>query len=196
MDGMTDEPAKTPPSDEFGIKLPPNARVAGLQFDDGANIMRVSFSDGGEHQVKPEDLIALHGGRIRHEQVVSSPGKISGAQVFVAETVAGSTGAARRSAGEIVATKEDLHFALAMRAAGVGELWYLLADSFNFRKALGPDAGYSTEINLRALVRRLAAFAPRATQDGFFAAVLGGSQLPPPVDSLLEFMKTVGKDLT
>jgi hypothetical protein len=46
------------------------------------------------------------------------------------------------------------------------------------------------------LVRRLAAFAPRATQDGFFAAVLGGMPLPPPVDSLLEFMKTVGKDLT
>jgi hypothetical protein len=188
---------QTPDTEEFGIKLPPNARLAGLIFDDAAGTMRVMFSDGGERVANPDDIIALHGARIRHEQVVSSPRKISGGQVFVAETVAGSTGAAVHSAtGELIATKDIMHFALALRAAGVGELWYLLADSFNFRKALGPDAGYATEINLRALVRRLAAFAPHATQDGFFAAVLGGTPLPPPINSLIEFFKTVGKDLT
>lgn len=192
---MTDD-TPVPESEEFGIKLPPNARLAGLQFDEAGG-MRAALSDGGDKTLKPDDVIALHGARIRHEMVISSPRKISGHQVFVAETVAGSTGAATRSpTGELVALKEDLHFALALRATGVGELWYLLADSFNFRKALGPDAGYSTEINLRALVRKLAAFAPRATQDGFFAAVLGGSPLPPPVGSLIEFFKTVGKDLT
>ena len=181
----------------FGVSLPPNARLSGMQFDDAAGVLKVAFSDGGERAVKPDDVIALHGGRIRHEQVVSSPRKISGGQVFVAETVAGSTGhAVRSSTGELVATKEDLHFALALRVTGVGELWYLLADSFNFRKALGADAGYATEINLRALVRKLAAFSPRATQDGFFTAVLGGLPLPPPVGSLLEFFRTVGKDLT
>ncbi|MBV8171108.1 MAG: hypothetical protein JO219_04160 [Candidatus Eremiobacteraeota bacterium] len=184
-------------NEEFGVKLPPNARLAGMQFDDGAGVLKVSFSDGGDRAVKPDGVVALHGGRIRHEQIISSPRKISGAQMFVAETVAGSTGKATRSStGELVATKEDLHFALALRVAGVGELWYLLADSFNFRKALGPDAGYSTEINLRALVRKLAAFAPLATQDSFFTAIVGGLPLPPPVDSLIEFFRTVGKDLT
>ncbi|MBV8083053.1 MAG: hypothetical protein JO293_06535 [Candidatus Eremiobacteraeota bacterium] len=182
-----------PAQDErFDVTLPPNARLAGLVFDP-AGTMKASFSDASERAVKPADIIALHGGRIRHEQVVSSPRKISGAQVFVAETVAGSTGKVTNIGGDLVATKENLHFALALRIAGAAELWYLLADSFNFRKALGPDAAYVTEFNLRALVKRLATFAPHATQDSFFAAIIGGMPLPPPVDSLFEFFRTVSK---
>lgn len=189
------EQTEAVPSDRFDVTLPPNSRLSGLTFDAAAGTMNVSFTDAGERVVKPDDVIVLHGARIRHEQVVSSPRKISGGQVFVAETVAGSTGKATSSGGELIATKEDLHFALALRVAGAAELWYLLADSFNFRKALGPDSGYVTEINLRALVKRLAAFAPHATQDSFFAAIVGGLPLPPPVDSLFEFFRTVSKDL-
>jgi len=179
-------------AERFDVTLPPNARLAGLIFDP-AGTMKVSFSDAAERTVKPTEVIALHGARIRHEQVVVSPRKVSGGQVFVAETVAGSTGKAIASGGELVATRENLHFALALRVTGVPELWYLLADSFNFRKALGPDAAYVTEFNLRALVKRLATFAPHATQDSFFAAIISGLPLPPPVDSLLEFFRTVSK---
>lgn len=192
----TNEQAEAAPSERFDVTLPPNLRLAGLTFDAAAGTMKASFTEGADRVVKPDDIITLHGARIRHEQVVTSPRKISGGQVFVAETVAGSTGKAIRSGGDLVATKEDLHFALALRVAAATELWYLLADSFNFRKALGPDAGYVTEMNLRALVKRLAAFAPHATQDSFFAAIIGGLPLPPPVVSLFEFFRTVSKDLT
>jgi len=85
---------------------------------------------------------------------------------------------------------EELHVCLALRVAGVAELWYLLATSFNFRKALGPDATYSGEMNLKLFVKRLAGFAPRAPQDAFFSALASGASLPPPVDSLLEFFRT------
>jgi hypothetical protein len=136
----------------------------------------------------------LHGARIRHEKLVRTPKKL-GAPIVTTHLSTGARPTVTSVTGDLVSTDEDLYFALALRAADVGQLWYLIADSFNFRKALGPDAGYSTEINFRALVRRLAAFAPRATQDGFFAAVLGGLPLPPPIGSIIEFFKTVGKDL-
>ena len=80
-----------------------------------------------------------------------------------------------------------------MRVDNVGELWYLLADSFNFRYTLGKDAAYVTEFNVRTLVKRLAAFAPHAVQDSFFAAILGGLPLPPPVESLVEFFRIVAR---
>jgi len=51
--------------------------------------------------------------------------------------------------------EEELHFALAIRVQDADELWYLVADSFNFRSSLGTDAGYATEMNLRILVTRV-----------------------------------------
>jgi hypothetical protein len=190
---MTDD-AK--PDDEgFAVVLPPNARIAGLGFDDSAQLLRISFSDGGpERDVPAAQIIALHGARIRHEKLVRTPKKF-GAPIVTEQLSTGARAAVTSVTGDIVSTGEDLYFALALRVADVGQVWYLVADSFNFRAALGPDAGYSTEANFRTLVQRLAAFAPRATQDGFFAAVLGRVGLPPPVGSIIEFFKTAGKDL-
>jgi len=191
---MTDEPGPRP--EEFAVVLPPNARLAGLQLDDATKVLRVAFSDGGpERDVPAAQIIALHGARIRHEKLVRMPKKF-GAPIVTEQLSTGARAAVSSATGDIVSTGEDLYFALALRVADVGELWYLIADSFNFRNALGADAGYSTETNFRTLVRRLAAFAPHATQDGFFAAVLGRLPLPPPVGSIIEFFKTVSKDLT
>lgn len=190
---MTDE-AGTP--EEFAIVLPPNARLAGLQFDDAAAVLRVTFTDGGPERSAPAaQIIALHGARIRHEKFKRTLNRRD--LPVLAELIStGERAVTTTASGAIVTTGEDVYFALALRVADVGELWYLIADSFNFRNALGADAGYSTETNFRTLVRRLAAFAPRATQDGFFAAVLGRLPLPPPVGSIMEFFKTVAKDLT
>lgn len=194
---MTEEPtpASSAPTEEFGIKLPPNARLSGIAFDDAAHRLRVSFADGGaDREVQTDQIVALHGARIRHESVTVSPKKFA-TPVVSPESLGGGKRLVS-SSGDVVQTNEELFFALALRVSGIGELWYLVANSFNFRKALGADATYSTEINFRALVRRLAAAAPRATQDSFFTAILGGLPLPPPVLSLIDFFKTVGKDLT
>lgn len=189
---MTDDAGT---SEEFAVVLPPNARLAGLQFDDAASLLGVAFKDGGpERSVPAAQVIALHGARIRHEKFRRT---VKGTAPVVTEQMStGERATTTSPTGAVVSTGEDVYFALALRVTDVGELWYLIADSFNFRNALGPEAGYSTETNFRTLVRRLAAFAPRATQDGFFAAVLGRHPLPPPVGSIMEFFKTVAKDLT
>ena len=189
---MTDDAGSQ--SEEFAVVLPPNARLSGMQIDAAGGQLRVSFLDGGpDRDVPLEQLTALHGARIRNEKVLRSPKKFGPPVVATQST--GDRPTVTAVTGDMVATGEDLYFALALRAAEVPQLWYIIADSFNFRNALGADAGYSTEINFRQLVKRLAGAAPKATQDGFFAAVLGGSALPPPVGSLMEFFKTVGKDL-
>jgi hypothetical protein len=70
---------------------------------------------------------------------------------------------------------QEARHALALRVRGVPGTWYLLASSFNLRKALGPGAGYSAALNLKVFVRRLAEHCPEAQRDHYFeAAFLGG----------------------
>lgn len=192
---MSDEPiAKT--GDEFGVTLPPNARLALMQFDDAKRTLRVSFSDGGSEQtLNADDIVALFGARIRHETIKVTPRKLSQRVQSPEATGTGPGSTVSNLTGEIVSTTAEMHFALALRATGIRQVWYLMADSFNFRKTLGPDATYATEINTRTLVRKLAGFANRATQDGFFTAVIGGVALPPALASLIEFLRVAGKDL-
>ncbi len=188
---MSDE-TNVPETEEFAVVLPPNARLSGLRFDDNAHSVRVSFSDGGaDRDVPAEQIITLHGARIRHEKIIRTPKKVRGA----IPPAPGASGTTTAVGDERVSTSEEFHFVLALRATGVGEVWYLAADSFNFRHALGEEAGYSTEINFRAFVRRLGRFAPRATQDAFFAAILGGLPLPPPLGSLIEFLRVAAVGL-
>jgi hypothetical protein len=92
---------------------------------------------------------------------------------------------------ESVAIEETFQHVVAMRVASAGELWYLVAETFNFRNALGADSEYVFDRNLRLLVRRLVDFAPQAQQDPFIAALLGGVALPPAMDGLLEFLRSV-----
>ncbi len=182
--------------EEFGVLMPPNARIGTMTFDDTSRQLHVQLADGGDERIVPAyDVRALHGARIRHVSVTAMPPKakapLNSAAVLVATGLPLSVPSPRR--GDTSIQKEEAYYALALRLDRLPELWYLVATSFNFRKALGRHATYSTELNLREFVKRLSAFAPDAVRDGFFTATLAGSPLPPPVESLLEFFRIVSR---
>jgi hypothetical protein len=165
--------------EDFGISFPANARIASLDFGDGD--LRVHLDDGGsERIVSPKAIAAIHGATIRREGVHPAPLDTSS---FV-ERVMGKEGSA---------VSEEIQYVIAMRATSVGELWYLVADTFNFRKTLGAEATNIFDQNLRALVRKLTTYAPQAVQDGFIAAMLADLPLPPALVSLMEFFRVVSR---
>jgi len=183
---------------QYDVKLPPNARMKTIAFDHAAKTLRITLADGdAERIVGVADVRALHGARIRRESVTQLPPKGAGpalSSVALTATTGLPVGLLSSVGRKSTTVREEtLHYALAMRVDRVGELWYLLADSFNFRKTLGPDAAYVTEFNVRELVKRLAAFTPQAVQDAFFAAIVGSLPLPPPVESLVEFFRIVAR---
>jgi hypothetical protein len=166
-------------SDEFAITFPPNARIAALEFRDRE--IRVFLEDGGSERIVPAaSIAAIHGAAIRREALHPAP--LDGSNLM--EKMMGKEG---------IAVNEQLQYVVALRAASVGELWYLVADTFNFRKTLGAQAGYISEQNLRLFLRKLTELAPQAVQDGFVAAMLADLPLPPPLDSLMEFFRIVSR---
>jgi hypothetical protein len=184
--------------EEFGVEMPPNARIGTLTFETPERRLRVQLADGGDERLIPvEQLQALYGARIRHVSVRRVPPRSQGAAL--SSTALRATGQLPRSVLDpsqrtgTEVTSEELYYAIALRIDKLPELWYLNASSFNFRKALGDAATFSTELNLKEFVRRLAAFAPDAVRDGFFTAILQASPLPPPLDSLLEFFRLVSR---
>jgi hypothetical protein len=195
---MTDELPPQSEQEDFAVTMPPNARIATLAFEVPSRTLHVALTDGGEERiVNAQDLRSFFGARIRHVSVTRVPPKSQG--IALTTTALRASGGlpqsalnpSQRTGTEVV--REDLNYAVAMRVEKLPELWYLNASSFNFRKALGDEATFSTEINLRALIRRLSQFAPDSVRDGFFTAVLQGSPLPPPLDSLLEFFRIVAR---
>ena len=184
--------------EEFGVAMPPNARIGTIVFEMPERRMRVQLADGGDERVvQAEDVRAFYGARIRHVSVTRGAPRAQGAAL--SSTALGAIGQLPRSVlnpgqrdGTTV-TSEESYFAVALRIEKLPELWYLNATSFNFRKALAEAATYSTELNLKEFVRRLARFAPDAVRDGFFTAILQGSPLPPPLESLLEFFRLVSR---
>jgi hypothetical protein len=172
--------------------LPANARIDTLTFEDGGRELAVTLRGGSAPQrVAAESVKGLFGARIRHESatLVTAGGGISFGKLAVTAATGIPVGITKGRPKQQQVVGEELHHAVAMRLAGAAESWYLLAASFNFRKALGAEAGYSTDLNLRAFVKRLATFANEATRDPYIAAIVGGNPLPPPLDSLLEFLK-------
>jgi len=191
-------PASPQEEDEFGVSMPPNARIGSLIFEMPDHRLRIQLADGGDERlVAAEALRALYGARIRHVSVTRVAPRAQG--VALSSTALNATGRlphaaldpGQRHGTEI--TSEDLYYAIALRIDKLPELWYLNASSFNFRKTLGDSATYSTELNLKEFVKRLARFAPDAVRDGFFTAVLQVSPLPPPLESLLEFFRLVSR---
>jgi len=178
-----DDRSKGDRGDELSVVLPPNARLSTLEFRDAGRRMRVWFADGGERTVPAAYIASLHGAQVRSELVPLD----DNAPVRLLRPFA----PARQSSESI----EAFSYVFALRVSGIGELWYAFADSFNFRNALGPDTGYSTEGHLRALMQQISAIAPQATRDDFVMALIGQVALPPPVDSVFEFFKTAAKDL-
>jgi len=166
-------------SDEFGVSFPANARIAGIAFGDSE--MRVTLDDGGsERIVAPSAISAIHGASIRRESLRPAPLESSS----IVERALGKEG---------VAVSEEVQYVVAIRVRSVGELWYLVADTFNFRKSLGSEAGYLSDQNLRAFLHRLTTFSPQAVQDGFVTAMLANLPLPPPLGGLLEFFRIVSR---
>ena len=176
---------------------PPNARIDLLTFDDEAKRLLVSLRGGdGSRSVDASSIAALFGARIRHEQttVIKDASRTLDIGTLAATTAMGMPMVMQKKAGDSTVVSEHLQHALALRIEGVPEVWYLLAQSFNFRKALGPDAGYSSEINLRAFVKRLAGFAAGAAKDKYVDVMTsGGKGLPPPLETLIDFLKTASK---
>ena len=176
---------------------PPNARIDLLTFDDDAPALSISLRGGeGARSVASGSIAALFGGRIRHEQVVvikDASRTLDYGTLAATAAIGVPVMRSKSNSKETTAISEHLHHVVALRIQGVPEIWYLLAQSFNFRKALGPDAGYSSELNLRAFLRRLAAFAPDAPKDAYFGAMIDRKELPPPVDSLIDFLRTASK---
>jgi hypothetical protein len=173
--------------------IPSNARIESLRFDDPSRSLLITLrGDASEKKIAAESVAAVFGARIRHEALTTTAGTgggISYGKLAITAATGIPVGVQKSGTKAKTTVGEELHYALAMRVDGVPDVWYLLAASFNFRKALGPDATYAGETNLRLFVKRLAGFSPGAVQDAFFAAMLGGSPLPPPLESLLEFFK-------
>jgi len=144
-------PAIPHEEDEFGVSMPPNARIGTLVFEIPERRVRVQLADGGDERViAAEELRALYGARIRHVTVTRVPPKSQG--VALSSTALKATGRlphstldpSQRHGTEVV--NEDLYYAIALRIDKLPELWYLNASSFNFRKTLGDSATYSTEL--------------------------------------------------
>ncbi|HEV2878696.1 MAG TPA: hypothetical protein VGW96_03855 [Candidatus Eremiobacteraceae bacterium] len=198
MDEHEHAPEVPQEEEDFGVSMPPNARIGTLVFELPQHRVRIQLADGGDERlVVAEEIRSLYGARIRHVSVTRTPPKAQG--VALSSTALKATGRlphatfdpGQRTGTEVVS--EELYYAIALRIDKLPELWYLNASSFNFRKALEDTATYSTELNLKEFVRRLARFAPDAVRDGFFTAVLQGSPLPPPLESLLEFFRLVSR---
>ncbi|HEY6358130.1 MAG TPA: hypothetical protein VIX35_07790 [Vicinamibacterales bacterium] len=179
---MDDRP-RADQDDGLSIVMPPNARLSAMEFHDAERELRVSFADGGERTVLGARIESLQGAQVRSKLVPMDD---------AVPTRMFRPFAPMRPPSEAI---EEFSYVFAMRVTGVGELWYALADSFNFRAALGPEGGYSTEGHLRALMRRIIALAPQAARDDFVMALIGNVALPPPVDSVYEFFKTAAKGL-
>ena len=192
------QPQEAQSAEEFGVSMPPNARIGTLVFDQAQRSIRVQLADGGDERVvEAGALRSLYGARIRHVSVTRVARRAQG--IAMSSTSLQATGRLPSATlnpsqrGPTEVTSEELYYAVALRIDKLPELWYLNASSFNFRKALGDAATFSTELNLKEFVRLLARFAPDAVRDGFFTSVLQNSPLPPPVDSLLEFFRIVSR---
>jgi hypothetical protein len=176
--------------DKLSVHIPPHDRLAALEFL--GDSLHVTFTDGRGRSVTADQILALEGGRVRNEIVTPDvPAPLHRAYsgidpaVFTRADPGPTTGADDIDAKSV----DELLYVVIVRAAGVKELWFLVADSFNFRKTLGADAGYVTEANLQLLMQRLSNFAPAAKRDQFFGAMLARLPLPPPVGSLVDLFK-------
>lgn len=174
--------------DDLSVVMPPHGRLSSVQFLETGEL-RVSFADGGDQIIGADKVSGLYGAQVRSELVPQASDPSLAGGLFW-------QGFARRSVPPKSSDSiEGASFVFALRVKDVGELWYALADSFNFRAALGPDTGYATEANLRLLMQRLIGIAPKASRDDFVMSLVGNVALPPPIESVFEFFKTAGKGL-
>ncbi|MDQ7822228.1 MAG: hypothetical protein RDV48_05480 [Candidatus Eremiobacteraeota bacterium] len=176
--------------DTDGTSFPPHSRLVVVEFT-GSGSLQVERENHASEEVPVSDVLSLHGARIRRESMRFSPQKKGGTMIGKMTLLAMGVpvnplpGKPR----DTTTKSEDMHYVLGMRVRKREDLWFLMATSFNFRKALGADAAFSLEMNVRAFIQKLGDFCPGARRDRFFEAALAKAALPEPIDSLLEFIK-------
>jgi len=193
---QTDQAQQVSEEPAFGLLLPPNARVKTLTFDDAQRRIQVTLDGVEAEQIVPVERIrSLYGARIRHESLTQykSISQAHASVAFISTAALGIPLTPKVNKNNVTVANEDLVFVFGMRIDGIDPLWYIMAASFNFRKALGPLSTYSTELNVREFVKRFATFAPQAVEDSFFTAITKTLPLPPPVDALIDFFRIVAR---
>lgn len=178
---------------ELALNLPPHARIVKIDFDFAPGECRVLLDDGSNQVVMAESVRSLNGARIRQELIRLRVGPPPALAALASMNSLGPWIGPTLWLGRNLITDEQLSYAFAMQVHGIFAVLYMVADSFNFRKTLGPDSSSVTEKNLNALLRRLAAFAPHAARDAFVKAFMRSLPLPPPVGSLMEFLWYVAR---
>jgi len=169
--------------------VPAHARITRLRFDESKPVLHLTVEDiADEYAIAASQIKALYAARIRLEGPTKPD--VAGKNIVGAIlTVSTWPRSLRPHTSIATPPEEELHFVLALRVVDVVALWYLVADSFNFRESLGDEAGLVTEPNLQALVGKLAGFAPHAVQDAGFAALVAHTRPPAPLSSLVEFFR-------
>ncbi|HXW50742.1 MAG TPA: hypothetical protein VEJ41_02025, partial [Candidatus Acidoferrales bacterium] len=167
--------------------MPPHARITAIQFR-GESLQITISGHPVDAFARPESVRAVLGCTLADE--ITLPDTVPlGIQLLNAATWP------RRLRPHNIATApdqiEDLSFVLAIDVRDSDELWYLMTESFDFRKSLGAEAAHTKEPNVRTLLERLTRFAPGATRDAFVDALIERSALPPPLESLNEFFRYV-----
>jgi hypothetical protein len=171
--------------------FPPHARLIAVEFLESEHCLRIELENSILEKVTAADVLSLHGARIRREALnFGAPkkgGSVLGKVALLAMGVPVNPFSGKPK--ETTTKSEEMQYVLGIRVKERDELWFLMATSFNFRKALGADAAYSLEMNVRAFIQKLGAFCPESMRDPFFEAALAKIALPQPVDGLMEFLK-------
>lgn len=172
--------------------FPPHARLMAVEFLESEYSLQIELENNSPEKVPAAHVLSLHGARIRRESlsfgVQKKGGVMLGKMALLAVGVPVNPLPGKPK--DTTTKSEEMQYVLGIRVTGREELWFLMATSFNFRKALGADAAYSLEMNTRAFIQKLGAFCPESLRDPFFEAALVKTTLPQPVDSLMEFLKS------
>lgn len=175
-------------NDNLQVVLPPHWRITSIMFQPADHVLQVSLAEtAAPCKVPAEHIRAFFGARILRE--VKQIDNTTPLQRFL--TFSTWPRSLRPHTQGAQTLEEVFDLAIAMRVAGVAELWFLIAESFNFCATLGSAASYSTRQNFAQLMQQLVAFAPTASQDRFFRAFSTGRALPPSMNSLFEFFRAI-----
>lgn len=174
------------PSRELTAHLPPHARITSLQFDADGRTLRISIDNGEEKPVPAASVRALHATLIHHDEY-SAPFSAHGPHGEVSPSTSPAVGEVLAHDLDWLGHKDIYTPVLALRVAGVDEVWFCHLDSFNYRHALGEHAALTLNANMPRFIEMLAAFCPDATRDPGYAALQ--SRKPAPVAiSLTDFL--------
>ena len=151
-------------------------------------------------QIPWESFVCLVLGKIEPTRLVpdsSTPGLVKGVGGIVAQGLGGTLGAraVEGLAGEpgSGSEKQSAYFVLDVYVAGEKAPFRIDTVSTNLRKFLGEEAGYSGELNLVALIKRLAEGAPQALDSSIQGLLQRGKSAVPCYPDLDSFRTNSAK---